>query len=90
MAAYDKVEDMLHVEATEKPQHWPKIDESVRRAWEEEQLELKSKLLTVDSNLILPLHYIGGVDLSFSLEDENVACACVVVLSHPDLKVCVF
>jgi hypothetical protein len=87
MAAESTFEDILSNSDVGKPQNWPKVDESVRHAWEAEQLQLKSKLSTVDSNLHLPLRFIGGVDLSFSLEDENVACACVVILSHPDLKV---
>lgn len=30
---------------------------------------------------------IGGVDVSFVKEDDNIACACLVVLSFPELEV---
>ena len=34
------------------------------------------------------LNLIGGVDISFDKDDPDHACACLVVLSFPELKVC--
>ena len=33
------------------------------------------------------LRYVGGVDISFKKETPNEACAMLVVLSFPELKV---
>ena len=33
------------------------------------------------------LNLIGGVDISFPKGDGNHACACLVVLTFPDLEV---
>ncbi|KAH0915435.1 hypothetical protein HID58_029881 [Brassica napus] len=33
------------------------------------------------------LKYVGGVDISFSKDDSSVACACLVVLELPSLRV---
>ena len=33
------------------------------------------------------LNLIGGVDISFPKGDADHACACLIVLSFPDLKV---
>ena len=62
-----------------------------------EQLQLKRKLITSScvewlGNLNKPdrfnqLRLVGGVDVSFQKGDDNHACACLVVLSFPDLKV---
>lgn len=35
-----------------------------------------------------PLRYIGGVDISFVKGDLHNACAALVVISYPELKVC--
>ncbi|XP_010438076.1 PREDICTED: endonuclease V isoform X2 [Camelina sativa] len=65
----------------------------------EEQDELKKKLIEYDdftwklsSSMEPPqgsemLKYVGGVDMSFSKEDSSVACACLVVLELPSLRV---
>ncbi len=34
-----------------------------------------------------PLRFVGGMDISFVKDDPENACACLVVLSFPDLKV---
>ncbi|XP_018450423.2 uncharacterized protein LOC108821928 isoform X2 [Raphanus sativus] len=69
-------------------------------SWTEEQDQLKKKLITHDdfpwklpSSTALPqgpaetLKYVGGVDISFSKDDSSVACACLVVLEIPSLRV---
>ncbi|KAL0798240.1 hypothetical protein Bca101_053414 [Brassica carinata] len=67
--------------------------------WTEEQDRLKKKLIAYDdfawklpSSAALSqgsetLKYIGGVDISFSKDDSSVACACLVVLELPSLRV---
>lgn len=58
--------------------------------WKSEQLELKKKLITQDNldwNGDDELKRIGGVDISFVKENEEDACASLVVLSYPDFKV---
>lgn len=64
-----------------------------------EQDRLKKKLIVYDdfpwklpSSMELHqgsemLKYVGGVDMSFSKEDSWVACACLVVLELPSLRV---
>ncbi|VVB10890.1 unnamed protein product [Arabis nemorensis] len=66
--------------------------------WREEQDRLKEKLIAYDdfpwklsSSMELreeseTLKYVGGVDMSFSKEDSSVACACLVVLELPSLR----
>ena len=34
------------------------------------------------------LNLVGGVDISFVKDDPDHACACLVVLSFPELEVC--
>ena len=61
-----------------------------------EQSKLKGQLITADSpdvrswragpNLFSRLHHIGGVDISF-VKGTNKACAMLVILTFPDLKV---
>lgn len=62
-----------------------------------EQCKLKKQLITddVDSWLIqkghkkdqFKLHFVGGVDISFVKDDNKHACAALVILSYPELKV---
>ena len=60
-----------------------------------EQIELKKKLVTEDcinwgvssDEPFSALNLIGGVDISFPKGDADHACACLIVLSFPDLKV---
>ena len=42
---------------------------------------------TDDSNSIDPDKYIGGVDISFVKGDNVNACAALVILRYPDMKV---
>ncbi|KAM4691862.1 endonuclease V [Rhinophrynus dorsalis] len=61
--------------------------------WEREQMCLKEKLITCNTEAwqsnpdFLGLERIGGVDLSYFKEDDTVACSSLVVLSYPDLEV---
>ncbi|KAL0698169.1 hypothetical protein Bca4012_054291 [Brassica carinata] len=67
--------------------------------WTEEQDRLKKKLIAYDdfpwklpsstelSQGSETLKYVGGVDISFSKDDSSVACACLVVLELPSLRV---
>ncbi|KAF3523891.1 hypothetical protein F2Q69_00046864 [Brassica cretica] len=67
--------------------------------WTEEQDRVKKKLITHDdfpwklpsstehSQGSETLKYVGGVDISFSKDDSSVACACLVVLELPSLRV---
>ncbi|XP_010526288.1 PREDICTED: endonuclease V [Tarenaya hassleriana] len=75
--------------------------ESQLESWIEEQDRLKKKLImyddfpwkisssspSMDHSDSDKLKYIGGVDMSFSKEDSSVACACLVVLELPSLRV---
>ena len=61
-----------------------------------EQTHLKGQLITADSpevrswrvgrDLFANLHHVGGVDISF-VKGSDEACAMLVVLSFPELKV---
>jgi len=67
-------------------------NEEVRKQWEKEQEELKKQLVVVnDFRWSLdgepPLNYVAGVDISFVKGNDFDACACLVVLSWPDLEV---
>ena len=63
-----------------------------------EQEFLKSQLVQEDSedvlswqkgdNLFDGLHHVAGVDISFSKDNPNSACAMLTVLAFPDLEVC--
>ena len=63
-----------------------------------EQELLKSQLSQEDSNEVLNwqkghnrfdgLHHVAGVDISFSKDNPDSACAMLAILSYPDLKVC--
>ncbi|CAE6166609.1 unnamed protein product [Arabidopsis arenosa] len=67
--------------------------------WTEEQDQLKKKLIAYDdfswklsSSMELSqgsemLKYVGGVDMSFCKEDSSLACACLIVLELPSLRV---
>lgn len=57
-----------------------------------EQTELSAQLVKMDKldfdpETLEDLRYIGGVDLSFPLGDNENAVACLIVMSMPDLKV---
>ncbi|XP_030638712.1 endonuclease V-like [Chanos chanos] len=66
--------------------------EDVVKQWEREQAELKKRLVEEDtedwqkSPDFAGLERVGGVDLSFIKGDDVNACAQLVVLSFPDMK----
>ncbi|XP_060700457.1 endonuclease V-like isoform X5 [Hemiscyllium ocellatum] len=70
-----------------------KAQELLLREWERQQMKLKEQMIDHDtedwqSNEVFEgLERIGGVDLSYIKGDEVNACASLVVLSYPDLKV---
>ena len=63
-----------------------------------EQELLKSQLSQEDSHEVLSwhkgdncfdgLHHVAGVDISFSKDNPDSACAMLAILSYPELKVC--
>ena len=65
--------------------------------WECKQQELKAHLSQVDSPDVLSwqtlkgkfdrLRYVAGVDISFNKDNNNKACAMLVVLSFPTMEV---
>ncbi len=56
--------------------------------WSRQQKQLKSKLhIDNDKWNKDSVKYVGGVDISTSLNDDGIACACFVILSYPELKV---
>eukprot|EP00730_Choanoeca_flexa_P019023 TRINITY_DN9278_c0_g1_i2.p4 TRINITY_DN9278_c0_g1~~TRINITY_DN9278_c0_g1_i2.p4 ORF type:complete len:176 (+),score=29.03 TRINITY_DN9278_c0_g1_i2:4861-5388(+) len=63
--------------------------EELKRAWIEEEDSLRARLIVEDrlSSSIDELQYVGGVDISFIKDDNVNACAALVVLQLPDLKV---
>ncbi|XP_054897140.1 endonuclease V-like isoform X2 [Poeciliopsis prolifica] len=67
--------------------------EELVKQWESEQKRLRQQVVEEDtedwqrSPDFSGLERIGGVDLSFIKGDEVNACAQLVVLSYPDLKV---
>ncbi|KAK7486440.1 hypothetical protein BaRGS_00022364 [Batillaria attramentaria] len=75
------------------------VEEEIRQRWEREQLDLKKKFLSEDAPDIKKMlrairnkdtnetFYIGGVDISFIKGNSVDACAALVIVSFPDLKV---
>jgi len=77
------------------------VDSAIKDQWANEQYELKKQLILHDFNAwILPsgevigsgsefvdLKYIGGVDISFIKDNDVDACASLVVLEYPSMKV---
>ena len=67
------------------------VDGGMMAAWRAEQRELRERLVADDLhawNLAdRAPRYIGGVDLSFIKGNNVDACACLVVLEFPSLKV---
>ncbi|XP_024914301.1 endonuclease V isoform X2 [Cynoglossus semilaevis] len=66
--------------------------EGLVQQWESEQTRLRQQVLDHDtedwqkSPVFSGLERVGGVDLSFIKGDDTRACAQLVVLSYPDLK----
>lgn len=74
------------------------VDEKLREEWEREQLKLKRRCLAKDAPAVEKMmkvikkgseetFHIGGVDVSFIKGNLVDACAALVVLSFPDLKI---
>eukprot|EP01111_Echinosteliopsis_oligospora_P009224 TRINITY_DN2669_c0_g1_i1.p1 TRINITY_DN2669_c0_g1~~TRINITY_DN2669_c0_g1_i1.p1 ORF type:complete len:247 (+),score=49.29 TRINITY_DN2669_c0_g1_i1:200-940(+) len=65
------------------------VTENTKQRWIEEQEYLKSKLILEDKIEwdIKSLKYIGGVDISFIKENNVDACASLIVLEFPSLKI---
>lgn len=67
--------------------------EALRAQWDAEQTELCKRLVTEDERLPSwtggspALTLVGGVDISFVGNEEEDACAALVVLTFPELKV---
>jgi len=58
--------------------------------WKIEQIELKKKLILendFDWNINNGLKYIGGVDISFIIGNEEDACVGLVILAWPSLEI---
>jgi len=67
---------------------------SIKEKWKKEQLLLKKQQIlendfpwSLDGSNGTPLTYVGGVDISFVRNNIKDACACLVILSWPDLTV---
>lgn len=71
------------------------VENNIVESWKREQIELKKKLVTEDcvnwgdstEDPFNNVNLIGGVDISFPKEDSDHACACLVVLTFPELEV---
>ncbi|XP_078620923.1 endonuclease V-like [Branchiostoma floridae x Branchiostoma japonicum] len=71
--------------------------ERMKDQWRKEQVLLKEKLLEQDTEewqhteddtaLFHGLKYVAGLDLSYTKESSENACASLVVMSYPDLTV---
>jgi deoxyinosine 3'endonuclease (endonuclease V) len=64
----------------------------VREKWKIEQLRLRQQLVTVDSlefdpNTLKGLRLVAGVDISFVKNNNVDACASLVVLEYPSLRI---
>ncbi|KAI9297694.1 endonuclease V, partial [Neoconidiobolus thromboides FSU 785] len=71
---------------------------AIKLKWEQEQIELKKRLVEDSSSLdftidynndqvkLNNLHTIAGVDISFFKKENNKGIACLSVLSYPSLK----
>ncbi|OQS06177.1 hypothetical protein THRCLA_01769 [Thraustotheca clavata] len=66
--------------------HYKEEYANQRKEWEEEQIEMKARLDQEHEVDVTTLTRIGGVDISF-LKGTDDACATLVVLSYPELKV---
>jgi deoxyinosine 3'endonuclease (endonuclease V) len=55
--------------------------------WQAQQDALRHSVILEDAFGMQPPKYLGGVDISFSEQDVDVACTCLVVLSYPELQV---
>ncbi|XP_044272859.1 endonuclease V isoform X3 [Varanus komodoensis] len=76
-----------------RPEREVQLPEDTLRSWERDQAQLKADLIEEDTEewqsnpSFAGLERVGGVDLSYVKGDDTSACASLVVLSYPDLKV---
>uniref|UniRef100_A0A8D0BFC0 Endonuclease V n=1 Tax=Salvator merianae TaxID=96440 RepID=A0A8D0BFC0_SALMN len=69
------------------------LAEETRRCWERDQAGMKADVIEQDTQewqsnpCFVGLERVGGVDLSYAKGDDQHACASLVVLSYPELKV---
>ncbi|EGC38474.1 hypothetical protein DICPUDRAFT_75974 [Dictyostelium purpureum] len=90
------------VEKTEfKPKELTPEEKEIQEKWINIQNELKTSLIEIDQiDFSIPgvgdgdnqnhkkeLKYIGGVDISFVKDNQEDACAALIVLEYPSLKI---
>ena len=61
--------------------------QSIEEVWKAKQNLLKKQHITHSTFSLNDITYIGGVDISFYKDNPNIACACLIILSFPDLKI---
>lgn len=72
-------------------------EHQLKKAWEREQHNLKQRVVLGDvddwcktwsstEKVFTGVTYVGGVDISFVKEDNDIACAALAVVSYPDLS----
>ena len=86
----DNFEDNMDESVAEKLSNADMNCKVLLEKWRAEQLELRKQLILSESeNLLDNLSYIGGVDISFPSNHEDLvhACACLVVMSYPQLEI---
>lgn len=60
--------------------------ELLTKKWEKEQLALREQVIT-ENTLDGQLKYIGGIDISYTKEDETQGCVALMVLAFPSLQI---
>lgn len=61
--------------------------DQIKETWKLEQERLKTLIVLEDViTNVDDIKYVAGVDLSFIKKDNSRACAGLIILSHPDLK----
>lgn len=65
------------------------IDPETQNIWNQEQIFLRGHLVEHDDFNwnIDTLKYVAGVDISFSMEHEDIACSALVILERKSLKI---
>jgi deoxyinosine 3'endonuclease (endonuclease V) len=63
------------------------MTDDIKTHWIIEQNRLKQQLIISNTIDLTSVKYIGGVDLSFIKGNDIDACAALVILSYPELKV---
>ncbi|XP_069511288.1 endonuclease V [Ambystoma mexicanum] len=89
----ERCPSVLQPEQKGSPEEEEELQKETRAMWEREQSQLKSHVITFDTEEwqrdhgFSGLKRVGGVDLSFIKGDDVNACASLVVLSYPELEV---